>query len=58
MWCNKNHQKHNTIEKVMAPQSRRGKKLKKPNHRMLQSPISKHPKNPLYVATFTIRVQR
>jgi hypothetical protein len=29
IWCTKTHQKYNKIEKMMAPQSRRGQEFKK-----------------------------
>jgi hypothetical protein len=39
IWCTKNHQKRNRIEKVMAPQSKGGQELQKkpPNATMADS---------------------
>ncbi len=52
-----NHEKQNKIEKVTAPQSRRVKNSKKENHQIVQTLISKYPKNSLYVALLLLEFQ-
>ncbi len=42
----------------MAPQSKRGQKLKKTNHQILQRPISETPKKILVCCYVVIRVQK
>ncbi len=58
LWGTKNHQKHNRIEKIMAPQSREGQKLKKNKPPNGTKVSSETPKRIVVCCFIVIKVQR
>jgi hypothetical protein len=49
IWRTKNHQKHIRIEKVTAPQNKKGQELKKNKPLNVTKPVPEHPQNSLSV---------